>query len=56
MDALSVQETYFWREADHFRALANGHRPALDRTAAARHPDLVDPVRLGEDRCRSPWP
>ena len=29
MDALSVQETYFWREADHFRALAGAIIPRL---------------------------
>jgi chemotaxis protein methyltransferase CheR len=29
MDALSVQETYFWREADHFRALASTIVPRL---------------------------
>jgi len=29
MDALSVQETYFWREADHFRALASVIIPRL---------------------------
>jgi chemotaxis protein methyltransferase CheR len=29
MDALSVQETYFWREADHFNALANNIVPRL---------------------------
>lgn len=29
MDALSVQETYFWREADHFRALATTIVPRL---------------------------
>ena len=29
MDALSVQETYFWREADHFRALATQIIPGL---------------------------
>jgi chemotaxis protein methyltransferase CheR len=29
MDALSVQETYFWREADHFRALASHIIPLL---------------------------
>jgi chemotaxis protein methyltransferase CheR len=29
MDALSVQETYFWREADHFRALATEIIPRL---------------------------
>ena len=28
-DALSVQETYFWREADHFRALASVIIPRL---------------------------
>jgi len=34
MDALSVQETYFWREADHFRALTTA---ILPRLIAARH-------------------
>jgi chemotaxis protein methyltransferase CheR len=29
MDALSVQETYFWREFDHFTALANAIVPRL---------------------------
>lgn len=29
MDALSVQETYFWREADHFRAVASAIIPRL---------------------------
>jgi chemotaxis protein methyltransferase CheR len=29
MDALSVQETYFWREADHFTALARVIVPGL---------------------------
>jgi chemotaxis protein methyltransferase CheR len=29
MDALSVQETYFWREADHFQALASTIVPQL---------------------------
>ena len=29
MDALSVQETYFWREADHFAALAGTIVPRL---------------------------
>jgi chemotaxis protein methyltransferase CheR len=29
MDALSVQETYFWREADHFTALASTIVPSL---------------------------
>ena len=29
MDALSVQETYFWREADHFTALATEIVPGL---------------------------
>jgi chemotaxis protein methyltransferase CheR len=29
MDALSVQETYFWREADHFKALAAAIVPQL---------------------------
>jgi chemotaxis protein methyltransferase CheR len=29
MDALSVQETYFWREADHFQALASDIIPRL---------------------------
>jgi chemotaxis protein methyltransferase CheR len=29
MDALSVQETYFWREADHFRALTEIIVPRL---------------------------
>jgi chemotaxis protein methyltransferase CheR len=33
LDALSVQETYFWREADQFRALVEQIMPAL----AARH-------------------
>ena len=33
MDALSVQETYFWREADHFNALARVIAPGL----IARH-------------------
>lgn len=29
MDALSVQETYFWREADHFQALVSAIMPRL---------------------------
>lgn len=29
MDALSVQETYFWREADHFKALTSTIVPRL---------------------------
>jgi chemotaxis protein methyltransferase CheR len=29
MDALSVQETYFWREADQFRALTTSILPAI---------------------------
>jgi chemotaxis protein methyltransferase CheR len=29
MDTLSVQETYFWREADHFRALTTAILPRL---------------------------
>jgi len=29
MDALSVQETYFWRESDHFTALASAIVPRL---------------------------
>ena len=29
MDALAVQETYFWREADQFQALATAIMPAL---------------------------
>ena len=31
MDAISVQETYFWREADHFQALAKVIAPGLIR-------------------------
>jgi chemotaxis protein methyltransferase CheR len=46
MDALSVQETYFWREADHFRALASTIVPRL----AERH---RRPIRIWSIPCAS---
>lgn len=45
MDALSVQETYFWREADQFRALATVIMPRL--AAAGR------PIRIWSVPCAS---
>ena len=36
MDALSVQETYFWREADQFRALATAILPLIARRRLIR--------------------
>jgi chemotaxis protein methyltransferase CheR len=43
MDALSVQETYFWREADQFRALATAIMPRLASSGA--------PVRIWSVPC-----
>src|SRR5262245_32878061 len=34
INALSIQETYFWREADQFRALTDHVLPALTRRPA----------------------
>jgi chemotaxis protein methyltransferase CheR len=49
MDALSIQETYFWREADHFRALATAIIPRL----IERHRRLIRiwsiPCATGEE-------
>jgi chemotaxis protein methyltransferase CheR len=36
IDALAVQETYFWRESDQLRALTEGILPALDRRRPVR--------------------
>jgi chemotaxis protein methyltransferase CheR len=36
MDALSVQETYFWREADQFRALTTAILPLIARRGRIR--------------------
>lgn len=46
MDTLSVQETYFWREADQFRALAGALMPLL---VAQRR----SPVRIWSIPCAS---
>lgn len=46
MDALSVQETYFWREADQFRALATTIMPMLVGHRRA-------PVRIWSIPCAS---
>lgn len=43
MDALSVQETYFWREADQFHALATAIMPQVARSGA--------PVRIWSVPC-----
>jgi chemotaxis protein methyltransferase CheR len=45
MDALSVQETYFWREIDQIRSLACTLMPALVHDAAA------GPVRIWSAPC-----
>ena len=46
MDALSVPETYFWRESDQLRAMVGDRRPRAHRRAS-RTPaaDLERPVR-----------
>jgi chemotaxis protein methyltransferase CheR len=46
MDALSVQETYFWREADHFAALAGTIVPRLIERQQADDPYRIDTVCL----------
>ena len=45
MDALSVQETYFWREIDQISALACAVMPALVRSTAER------PIRIWSAPC-----
>lgn len=47
MDALSVPETYFWREADQFKALVDRILPDV----ASRHP--VGPHRIWSVPCAS---
>jgi chemotaxis protein methyltransferase CheR len=46
MDALAVQETYFWREPDQFRALASTIMPALVGKGRA-------PIRIWSVPCAS---
>ena len=45
LDALSVPETYFWREIDQIRAVAKCVMPELARTVARPDPDLERAVR-----------
>lgn len=45
MDALSVQETYFWREIDQVRALVGHVLPALVRSSRER------PIRIWSSPC-----
>ncbi len=48
MDALSVPESYFWREIDQIQAVVREVIPTLARcTRAAANPHLVRPVRRG---------
>jgi len=47
IDALAVQETYFWRESDQLRALTDAILPEL--VAAARHP--IRPIRIWSFPC-----
>ena len=47
MNALSVQETYFWREIDQMRALSCQVLPQLVRSAATR------PIRIWSAPCAS---
>jgi chemotaxis protein methyltransferase CheR len=47
MDALSVQETYFWREIEQIEGLATSVLPALVRETAAR------PIRIWSVPCAS---
>ena len=49
MDALSVQETYFWREADHFTALANHIVPGLIERQRRRIRIWSIPCASGEE-------
>jgi chemotaxis protein methyltransferase CheR len=49
MDALSVQETYFWREADHFRALADVIVPRLIERRNPRIRVWSIPCATGEE-------
>ncbi len=47
MDALSVPETYFWREMDQIRAIVCRVVPELARRGAGVHSDLERAVRDG---------
>ena len=48
MDALAVQETYFWREIDQVRAVVDDVVPGAGRDAArAAAPDLERALRDG---------
>jgi chemotaxis protein methyltransferase CheR len=49
MDALSVQETYFWREADQFRALASIIVPRLIERSRPRIRIWSVPCATGEE-------
>ena len=49
VDALSVQETYFWREADQFRALADEIVPALARRGCSHLRIWSMPCSTGEE-------
>ena len=55
MDALSVQETYFWREADQFTALATAIVPRLVERPAARSASGRSRAPPAKSRCRSRW-
>ena len=44
MDTLSVQETYFWREADQFHSLAGALMPLLVAHRAIADSHLVHPL------------
>ena len=45
IDALSVRETYFWREFDQVRALTDAIMPRAGAAASPRDPHLEHPVR-----------
>jgi chemotaxis protein methyltransferase CheR len=49
MDALSVQETYFWREIDQLRAVVDVVVPMLARSMASAGPDA--PLRIWSVPC-----
>jgi hypothetical protein len=55
IDALSVQETYFWREVDQIRALADVIVPRIVRRAPGQSASGVFRARPEKSRCRSRW-
>ena len=50
MDALSVQETYFWREIDQLRAIADVIIPALARDGPGRSASGARPAPPARSR------